>query len=245
MIARAGLAGLLLLAAPAAALAQDEGGDEGRGGESVLPPNPFAPDPLQQELRTIFHRVERNLKRIDARLADAGAGGAPLAEGEGSGLDDLLREARDTGQEVVSDIDRILEIAREMSQGQGGGGSSSQPQDASANQRQPDGTPRDREKTEEAPPEGKSPQEEGRPKQEPPGGKPESSRESDDRGVNREGDPQERAQEEPPDVAPDADRWGDLPPRVQEIFRNQGRDDLPVQYRDWIDAYYRRLNRGR
>ena len=27
------------------------------------------------------------------------------------------------------------------------------------------------------------------------------------------------------------------------MFRNKGSDDLPVQYRDWIDAYYRRLNR--
>jgi hypothetical protein len=30
---------------------------------------------------------------------------------------------------------------------------------------------------------------------------------------------------------------------MRETFRNQGRNDLPVQYRDWIDSYYRRLNR--
>ena len=40
-------------------------------------------------------------------------------------------------------------------------------------------------------------------------------------------------------------RAGELPARVQETFRNQGRDDLPLQYRDWIDSYYRRLNRAR
>ena len=39
------------------------------------------------------------------------------------------------------------------------------------------------------------------------------------------------------------DRWGDLPPRAREVFRTKGGADLPVQYRDWIDAYYRRLNR--
>ena len=40
----------------------------------------------------------------------------------------------------------------------------------------------------------------------------------------------------------DAETWGMLPDKVQSIFRNEGTEDLPVQYRDWIDAYYRRLN---
>ena len=42
-----------------------------------------------------------------------------------------------------------------------------------------------------------------------------------------------------------ADAWGALPPKVQEIFRNEGTEDVPVQYRDWIDAYYRRLSATR
>jgi hypothetical protein len=32
---------------------------------------------------------------------------------------------------------------------------------------------------------------------------------------------------------------------VQEVFQNQITDELPLQYRDWIDSYYRRLNRTR
>lgn len=39
-----------------------------------------------------------------------------------------------------------------------------------------------------------------------------------------------------------ADRWGDLPLQAREVFRNQGKSDLPPEYVDWIDAYYRRLN---
>jgi hypothetical protein len=38
------------------------------------------------------------------------------------------------------------------------------------------------------------------------------------------------------------DRWGDLPIQVRDVFRNEAGSDLPPQYRDWIDAYYRRLN---
>jgi hypothetical protein len=29
------------------------------------------------------------------------------------------------------------------------------------------------------------------------------------------------------------------------LFRTEGGGDLPPQYRDWIDAYHRRLNRRR
>lgn len=42
-----------------------------------------------------------------------------------------------------------------------------------------------------------------------------------------------------------ADRWGDLPIHAREVFRNAGRSDLPPEYHDWIDAYYRRLNQLR
>jgi hypothetical protein len=40
-----------------------------------------------------------------------------------------------------------------------------------------------------------------------------------------------------------ADRWGDLPLHAREVFREQGGAELPSRYRDWIDQYYRRLNR--
>ena len=42
----------------------------------------------------------------------------------------------------------------------------------------------------------------------------------------------------------DADRWGDLPPHARRYFRAEGGGPLPPQYRDWIDLYYRRLNRS-
>jgi hypothetical protein len=43
-------------------------------------------------------------------------------------------------------------------------------------------------------------------------------------------------------VAQDSERWGDLPVYVRDLFRAQGGEDMPAEYRDWIDAYYRRLN---
>lgn len=46
-------------------------------------------------------------------------------------------------------------------------------------------------------------------------------------------------------TADPADRWGDLPLHVREVFRVEGASDIPPRYRDWIDAYYRRLNKDR
>jgi hypothetical protein len=37
--------------------------------------------------------------------------------------------------------------------------------------------------------------------------------------------------------------WGRLPQHVRQRFVNQGTDEVPTRYRDWIDSYYRRLSR--
>ena len=56
---------------------------------------------------------------------------------------------------------------------------------------------------------------------------------------------------EPPQLATDSpanadgrDRWGMLPTHTQDTFRSAGGTDLPPQYRDWIDAYHRRLQKS-
>lgn len=41
------------------------------------------------------------------------------------------------------------------------------------------------------------------------------------------------------------DSWGSLPEHVRDVFRTQGGGDMPAQYRVWIDAYYKRLNKER
>jgi hypothetical protein len=41
------------------------------------------------------------------------------------------------------------------------------------------------------------------------------------------------------------DTWGFLPMHARDVFRAQGGSDMPAQYRAWIDAYYKRLNKQR
>ena len=114
---------------------------------------------------------------------------------------------------------------------------------------QPQRGPTEREQTPEGPKKGEQPKPDPDPKgqdqQQPGEKKPDDKGKNPPGGENRSAPP--RVDDSGPPVAPgdDAERWGFLPERVQQVFRNQITDDPPVQYRDWIDAYYRRLNRGR
>ena len=84
-----------------------------------LTPNPNADDPREEMIR-LFHEVERALESIDVGLAEAGAGEAPLAEDQESGMEKLLRATSDKGKQAVDGIDRILQLAQEMSSKSGG-----------------------------------------------------------------------------------------------------------------------------
>jgi hypothetical protein len=124
-------------------------------------------------------------------------------------------------------------------------GQSGQPKESPLDQERQRG-PGERENTPEAPqPDGQEPKPGDQQQPQPQGEKPEDGGQNPPPGENRPSDP--RSDEAGPAVpsGADAERWGSLPERVQEVFQNQITDDLPLQYRDWIDSYYRRLNRTR
>ena len=89
------------------------------------------------------------------------------------------------------------------------------------------------------------------PQGEKPGPKQPQGEKPDDRGPNppggenRPSDPRQDQGGAPVGAGNDAERWGTLPERVRQVLQNQITDDVPLQYRDWIDAYYRRLNKSR
>lgn len=209
-------------------------------------PEPRPPTPLEalrgeqgqeDEIVKLFGQVERRLRAIDRMLYDASSGRRLSQPGE-SGLGDLLEASRRTSQQVLEEIDRILELARQRAQEQQqSGGSSQDPKPGSSPLDQGQGRPGEREQT----PEGHAPQPEpqGKPGED---GQPESPRESPAQGENRDGNspPTSPTEKVPPGGGDES--WGDLPIHVRDLFRAQGGGDLPPRYRDWIDAYYRRLN---
>lgn len=197
------------------------------------------PKDSQQEILDLFAKVERNLKRIDRILSDAAAGEIPLDQPEESGLADLLRETQKANQSNIDDIDRILEISqnsKSSSQGQQGQPDSPPQEGDSPLDKPRDGTPQEQEQTPE------TPDNQSEPDSEP--SEPEDSGEDPETESENEKNapPTPTEPGSPSGVSPDGERWGELPPRVREVFRSQGGGDLPTQYRDWIDSYYRRLN---
>jgi hypothetical protein len=206
-------------------------------------------DRAQKEIRELFDKVERRLREIDRLLSDAGAGDASaLGQDLDSGMEGLLAGTRQRGREVVDGIDRILELAQQFPQ-QSTGSCSNPSGDPTSQEGQ---SPVDRqgeqstqrEPTPSKPEQGESPGE--RPRRPDTGGAdprdPRAAPPSDPRNTPGSAPPGQPT--EPPSASGDSrERWGELPVHARDVFRTEGGSDLPVQYRDWIDAYYRRLNR--
>lgn len=200
----------------------------------------------QEEMIRLFHEVEKALESIDIELADAGAGRIPPPEGRDSAIDRLLRSNGQKSDQVVSGMERILEIAQQM----GGTCSSCMKPGDSAGQGQPEQkeSPLDQERQRgptpgEETPESPAMAKDARP--EPSGEKPDDRGPNPPKGENKPSTPRQDVGGAPVGPGDDNERWGTLPERVRHVLQNQITDDVPLQYRDWIDSYYRRLNKNR
>ena len=175
-------------------------------------------------------------------------------------IDQLLRLAQQAGQQGGSGS---TSSQRQQGQGQG---EQQQGQEPGAPQQGSGGQSRNQEATPSLPeqtgpedggqdpsrPDGQQPggEENGEQPggQEPqPGGegdRPDDGPESpDDDPRNQEGAPPDPDETDAPASRGDlSERWGELPVHVRDVFRTEGGEDMPAEYRDWIDAYYRKLN---
>lgn len=224
--------------------------------ESPLLPPQLRSDP-RERMKELFVQVERRLGEIDQLLYRAGSGERPLESQRESGINDLLQQSKQGGEAVLKDIDELLELAKQMGgkgqpkpgSGQGQGQQQSQPSGQQGNEpQQGSQRPQEQERTPDAPSRENPQQGQGGDKPEPqpqpqPGeAQPKSDRDSKDAARNAQGTAPPSAAKGRNDGARSNEQWGDLPPTVRDLFRTEGGSDLPPQYRDWIDAYYRRLN---
>jgi hypothetical protein len=210
--------------------------------EIPMPLPPASEDQAAKEILDLFKSVDKELERIDNMLFDLGAGERPLEGSVDSGLGALLDLTRDTSRSVVDDINRILELAEQMSQSSSSSSCSQGQKQKSGQNTDQQGKPDNQEKGGQDQ-EGAKPDEPGEKKPEDGQGEPKSPKESDAEGQNS---PKESGEQHPTGAGSQADqteRWGELPERVRETFRNQGGDAAPLYYRDWIDSYYRHLSR--
>ncbi|MBL8863753.1 MAG: hypothetical protein JNK02_17320 [Planctomycetes bacterium] len=238
--------------------AQEGGAPRGAQRPPVNIPLPGGQDDVQRQMLELFEQVERELRAIDALLQQA----ARTEPKGGGALSQKLRAAQASSQSVKQGIDRILELAQSQSQNSSSSSSSSQGQGQGQGQSPLDQRGEQstgREQTPSTPEQGAGQEQPGgeRPRGEEP--RPDGQRPGQDPGRERRdgpqassADPEQRpgsdpargAQGGPAGARDGRDRWGDLPVHAREVFRNEGGRDMPPLYRDWIDAYYRRLNRA-
>jgi len=210
-----------------------------------MPIPPASQDQTAKELMELFQKVDQSLARIDNMLFDMGAGERPLEAPEDSGLGALLDLARESSQGVIEGIDRILELADKLASEQRSSSSSSSSGGQPKGQ-QSSGQQSEQQQKEEGQkdPEGQKPDGSKHEGEDPAGKEPKSSEESkEDPNNTTEG--QDGSHPTGAGSRADAtERWGELPERVRETFRNQGGEEAPLYYRDWIDSYYRHLSRN-
>ena len=176
--------------------------------------------------------------------------GEPQAStsGAGSSLASMLQVASAEGDSILTGIDKILEIANEQ-----GGGQCSSAMQQNSQGNQPDGQPSGEQgKSQEQQETGKkkdqsaSDPKEGTGQQEP---KQQGEQAIDGKQSDAEPTPSKAGKTPERPTAgvnhrdPKNEAWGNLPIHLRDIFRAEGGVEVPAQYRDWIDSYYRRLNR--
>jgi hypothetical protein len=228
-------------------------------------PLPGAQDDLQQQMVKLFGEVETRLREIDKLLSEAAAGqrGAQDAqkplEKAAAGIGALVQKTQDEGKAVVAAIDKILDLAQqqEQQQGQGQGNGQGSSGGRSGDRAQPGeqqgeqqgksplegqrDTTTQRESTPDKPGSEKGQQPQG--KQADRNGSPKGNQKSNQ-------DPKNSTSKNPPSQetektahGPDSrENWGYLPEHARDVFRTQGGGQMPARYREWIDAYYKRLN---
>jgi len=239
----------------------------GAAAAQELPPELGGANP-RQELEELFKKVEKRLVRMSELLGQAGAGDTGALKGlGGAGIDELIRAAerppasaggvgigalieatQGHGRELLQEIDRVLEIAREQSQQQqqqqqqsGSGNSSQSPQQSGGQQPQQGQSPENSQQMqgERAPRPGGEQQEQ---QPQPQGEDPRGNQSDPSTSPQQQGGPPPGAEQGLPSGAEDGGQWGDLPVHVRKVFRNGVGADVPPQYRDWIDAYHKKLS---
>ncbi len=223
-------------------------------------PLPPAMEDARQQMTKLFGEVETRLRQIDKLLSEAGAGqrGAqeaqkPLGEAA-TGIGALVQRTQEEGKAVVEAIDKILELAQQQQQqdGQGGGGKTSstsqggksgQPgeeQGKSPLEGQRDTTTQ-RENTPDKPGSEKGKQPDGQ--QPDQSGNPKGNKKTPGDGKNTSSKSPPGSETEKNAHGPDSrESWGYLPEHARDVFRTQGGGQMPARYREWIDAYYKKLN---
>jgi hypothetical protein len=208
-------------------------------------------DPDQERARELVLRIRKSMREIDSLLLK---GAQPekveqeLAANQ-KRIEELLKETESKSQAVIQNIDELVKLTKYQKSNSGGSGGSQPPEQKPQGS---EGQMPEREKSQD--PQELSPQ----PKD---GQQPKDGEQPKDEEQNRDGDPKSGRPDRTPPEQRDAKRpppkgatgefertdvsgrWGMLPPKEAEDLQRRNADDFPQRYRQWMELYFRRVNK--
>lgn len=193
----------------------------------------------QAEMEALVERIRENLTRVDELLLESAD-----ADDVASGISNVV----DSHIQVIRDLESLIkQMKYTPSSSRSSSSSSDESSQNSSGQpppRESDGSQSQQDEEEQP----KSPQEQDASESAEEQGQEQGAQPTPNDGMNEGEDPRsEQAGPPPPDpignfTREDSDqRWGLLPPKLQERLLNLHVDDLPEQYRVWLEAYIRRM----
>ncbi len=187
-------------------------------------------DDLSAEV--LVERIKASLIEVDEALEDAAAADA---------VTDEVDRAMSAHRRTIRDIDELIKQFKYQAGGGGGGGGKpqqqqqQQQQQSNSQQRESDGSQQDPSQQDD--PTAQKQREDG-------GEDQPDGHANDQPGEQRSADqpppPGEQARFERQDTD---DRWGLLPPKLQERLLNLHLDDIPERYRTHLEAYIKAMHR--
>jgi hypothetical protein len=214
---------------------------------AVAPARAQEMDPDVARARELVMRIRKAMRDIDSLLLEGAQPASierQLAENQ-KRIEELLKQTESRSQDVIHQIDELIKLSkyRKSHQQPPPQGSPQSGEDPSQGKQQPKRPKSQEQDLSQQPqhPEGQQPQES---KPEPRDGDPKD-------GKPDPSDPAQRDATRPPPKSPTGEfervdtsgRWGVLPPKEAEDLQRRNADEFPQRYRQWMELYFRRVNR--
>lgn len=180
----------------------------------------------------LVKRIQEGMREIDQNLADASAAGVREKMNQNIRyMEELLKDTQNRSRFVISALDELIKSIKYRKCGSGGGNQMQPPPDSSNKEEQ---KPRSEQGDQELKENPTNQEKEG---------KPEDARPEEAKGEkNRADNPPPKKPPEEVDHPDVSDRWGVLPPKIQNDILNFNIENFPEKYRKWLEEYYKRIN---
>ncbi len=199
------------------------------------------------EAKELIARIKKQMKVIDELLLDVDDS-SPTAAKESieqvtTDIEKLLKTVTEGQAKVIEDIEQLVRMTKysQSNQGQSGQQDPKSQSQSQNRERDRDAEPDELKQQGEPKQSGADQKQQGEPEgqDEPRDGRADQQ-EPEQRDATSEAPPPETRQFERENVT---GRWGNLPPKVGEMFQQLGPDRFPAKYMKLIDQYYYKANK--